>query len=74
MELRLLDKSLDACSLARHISAYEPVDAKIYRKVLCDLIEQNNLQIVDSAVLASSPADMLDFQLSETFTATVRIN
>lgn len=27
MDLRLLDKSLDACSLATHLSAYEPVGA-----------------------------------------------
>lgn len=74
MEMRLLDKPLDACSLATHLSAYAALDGKIYRKKLCDLMQQNNLQIADSAVLASPPTGMLDFQMAEPLTATDRIN
>lgn len=74
MELRLLNKSLDACSLATHLSAYAAVGGEIYRKTLCDLMKQNNLHIVDSAMLASTTAGMLDFQVSETLTTIARIN
>lgn len=74
MDMRLSDKSLDACNLASHLSAYAAVDGKIYREILCDLIKQNDLHVADSAVLASTPASMLDFQLSETRTATTGIN
>lgn len=65
MELRLLDKSLDACSLAAHLSAYSALDGKMYRNMLCELITQNDLHITDSAVLASTPVVMLDFQVPE---------
>ena len=74
MELRMLDKPLDACNLASHLSAYAALDGKVYRQVLCDLIKQNNLHIADSAVLASTPAGMLDFQVSETLRVTARLN
>jgi len=74
MELRLLNKSLDACSLTTHLSAYAALDAEVYREILCDLMEQNDLHIVDSAVLVSTPAGMLDFQLSETIVAIVQIS
>ena len=65
IELRLRNKSLDACSLASYLSAYAVIDEKIYRRLLCDLIVQNDLHITASAVLDSAPAVMLDFQLSE---------
>ncbi len=71
MELRLLDKSLDACGLATHLSAYAALDNKIYRNLLCDLMIQNDLHKTDSAVLSSKPAVMLDFQIPETFTAMI---
>lgn len=74
MDLRLRDKSLDACSLATYLSAYSALDGKIYRNVLCELIKQNNLHITNSAVLASTPVVMLDFQMSEKRTATVLMN
>lgn len=74
MELRLLDQSLDACSLAIHLSAYAALDGKTYRNVLCKLMKQNNLHIADSAVLASTSAIMLEFQMSEALTATARLN
>lgn len=74
MEMRLLKQSVDACSLAAHLSAYAALDGKIYRKMLCDLMNQNNLRIADSAVLASTPAGMLDFQVTETLTVTSRID
>lgn len=70
MELRLLDKTLDACGLATHLSAYAALDVEKYRQILCDLMSQNNLRIADSAVLASTPAGMLDFQVSEKMTVT----
>ncbi len=69
MDLRLRNKSLDACTLAKHLAAYAAIDGTIYRKVLCDLIVQNDLHITASAVLASTPAVMLDFRVPETFTA-----
>ncbi|MEX2468190.1 MAG: glucosaminidase domain-containing protein [Pseudohongiellaceae bacterium] len=72
MEMRLLNEPLDGCSLATHLSAYAALDGKIYRKTLCDLMQQNNLTVADSAVLASPPAEMLDFQLSETLAAITR--
>ena len=70
MDLRLRGKSLDACSLASYLSAYAAIDEKIYRKLLCDLIVQNDLHITASAVLDSAPAVMLDFQVSETRSTT----
>ena len=74
MEMRLLDQSLDACSLARHLSAYAAVDGIVYRNILCDLMKQNDLHIADSAVLASTPAVMLEFQLTEKLAASARRN
>lgn len=74
MEMRLRDKPLDACSLTVHLSAYAELDGKTYRELLCDLIDQNNLHIADSAVLASTPAYMLDFHAPEVLTATVLTN
>lgn len=65
MEMRLLDKSLDACSLAAHLSAYSALDGKTYRNMLCELMTQNGLNVTDSAVLASTPVIMLDFRLPE---------
>ena len=74
MELRLLDKTLDGCSLATHLSAYAALDGKIYGNILCELMKQNNLHITDSAVLASTPAIMLEFRASESLTVTARMN
>ncbi len=73
MEMRLLDKPLDACSLVTHLSAYAELDVKAYRKILCDLINQNNLHIADSAILTSAPAGMLDFHVAETLVTSARM-
>lgn len=74
MEMRLLGRPLDSCSLATHLTAYAALDGKVYRRKLCDLMKQNTLHIVDSAVLASTPTGMLDFQVPEPLTVTGRIS
>ncbi|MCA1779261.1 MAG: glucosaminidase domain-containing protein [Xanthomonadaceae bacterium] len=70
LQLRLREESLDGCSLATHLAAYSALDGEIYRDALCELILQNNLQLVDSAVLASSPAVMLDLEVTQPLMTT----
>lgn len=59
-----MEQPLDGCTAASYLSAYAAIGGEAYKNKLCTLIQQNDLAIVDSALLAAPPTIMLQFSNS----------